>query len=168
MSKLKNIGIWFIVYSFIGWIYETALVSIIEGHFVNRGFLFIPLIPIYGIGAVLIILIFYKRVHNTTKLFFLTSILITVLEYGVAWLLETLFNQRWWDYSYYMFHIHGRVSLIGVIIFALMALLLIKYIHPRVEQRLAIISPRVKLSFVGLVTTMIVVDLAHTVSYLIA
>jgi uncharacterized membrane protein len=56
-EKRKSINIttlagWFLIYSFFGWIYETLYCSAKAGHFVSRGFLIGPFIPIYGICIV--------------------------------------------------------------------------------------------------------------------
>ena len=50
-----QIIMFFFVYCFLGWIWETGYVSIRTHKFVNRGFLHGPLIPIYGFGAMAIL-----------------------------------------------------------------------------------------------------------------
>ncbi|MDQ1550864.1 MAG: hypothetical protein QOD50_286, partial [Actinomycetota bacterium] len=44
------------IYSFIGWIVEVLWVFAKSQHLENRGFLTGPFLPIYGIGAILLIL----------------------------------------------------------------------------------------------------------------
>ncbi|MDL2287987.1 putative ABC transporter permease, partial [Oscillospiraceae bacterium OttesenSCG-928-F05] len=46
----------FTLYAILGWIFESALVSVFRRRFVNRGFLVGPYCPIYGFGAVLILI----------------------------------------------------------------------------------------------------------------
>ena len=46
----------FFLYSFCGWCWEVFLYLVKERRFVNRGFLFGPILPIYGFGAVSILL----------------------------------------------------------------------------------------------------------------
>ena len=53
MLAVEHLFLWFLFYSFLGWVYESILVSVQERRFVNRGFLNGPLCPIYGTGAVL-------------------------------------------------------------------------------------------------------------------
>ncbi|MFZ7130752.1 MAG: putative ABC transporter permease [Eubacteriales bacterium] len=45
--------LFFAIYSFLGWVLETAFVSIIHRKFINRGFLIGPFTPIYGFGGIL-------------------------------------------------------------------------------------------------------------------
>ena len=40
----------FYLYCFFGWIFESSYVSILKRRFVNRGFLRIPMLPLYGSG----------------------------------------------------------------------------------------------------------------------
>lgn len=45
----------FYVYCFFGWIFESTYVSLKQRHFVNRGFLRLPMLPLYGTGAVMML-----------------------------------------------------------------------------------------------------------------
>lgn len=118
------------IYSFIGWIYESTLCSILGKRLVNRGFLNGPICPIYGCGALLVIAFFYGRVDNVLELFILTAILTCSLEYATSYFMEQLFHSRWWNYSNRKYNINGRVCLDGAIIFGLLCTCLIKIIHP--------------------------------------
>ena len=44
----------FIIYSLVGWIYESLFCTVSSGKWENRGFLYGPCCPIYGTGAVAI------------------------------------------------------------------------------------------------------------------
>ena len=45
----------FFFYCFCGWVWESCYVSAKQRHWVNRGFLHGPLLPIYGSGAIIIL-----------------------------------------------------------------------------------------------------------------
>ncbi len=119
----------FAIYSFIGWAYESAFYTIQQRRFVNSGFLTTCFCPIYGIGALLIILIL-RRIENPVLLFFAGMLLCSALEYSVSWLLEKLFHQRWWDYTGWPLNVNGRICIIAAAAFGFMAVLLVKYIEP--------------------------------------
>lgn len=119
----------FIVYSVIGWAYESLLCSIVERKLINRGFLNGPYCPIYGFGALLDI-ICLGSFSDPLEIFLLGALLNCTLEYWTSFIMEKLFNARWWDYSDKKFNINGRVCLIGAIVFGLFCVLLIKVINP--------------------------------------
>ena len=87
----------FFLYSFLGWVYETALVSIREKQWSNRGFLIGPICPIYGFGALIFILI--GTGLNLWLTFLVCMVSSAVLEYVTAYALEKFFHAAWWDYS---------------------------------------------------------------------
>lgn len=131
MILLENYFLWMMIYSVLGWIYESTLCSVGERKFINRGFLNGPYCPIYGWGAVLDILIF-GRIENPVLLFFLGAFVTCTLEYLTSYVMEKMFHARWWDYSNMKFHINGRVCLLGAIIFGAFSVLLILFVHPMV------------------------------------
>ena len=51
INNAPEIFLWFLIYSFAGWAWETIITSIPQRRFVNRGFLNGPYCPIYGVGA---------------------------------------------------------------------------------------------------------------------
>ena len=120
---------WLMLYSIIGWVYESFICSVSHKKFINRGFLNGPYCPIYGCGAVLVILVL-GRIENPVLLFLLGSLLTCSLEYITSFAMELLFHARWWDYSDRRFNINGRVCLIGAIVFGAFSALLVKVIHP--------------------------------------
>ena len=102
---------WFLIYSFLGWVWETAYVSLKEGEFINRGFINGPLCTIYGHGAVTVYLILKPLEANTILLYFGGMIVATLLEYFTAVLMEAIFHTSWWDYSDQKFNFQGRICL---------------------------------------------------------
>lgn len=119
----------FAVFSFIGWLYESLYYTIQQKKRINSGFLSTCFCPIYGIGA-LLDLILLGRIENPLLLFFAGMLVTGVLEYFVSWLLEELFHQRWWDYTNWPLNINGRVCIFGAIAFGILTVALIKVIAP--------------------------------------
>lgn len=112
---LEYLFLWFLLYAFIGWVYESVLVSVSERRWVNRGFLNGPLCPIYGCGAVLAIVLLHDFT-NPIEIFLISSFGASILEYITSWGMEKLFHARWWDYSHYRFNIQGRICLLAAIV----------------------------------------------------
>ena len=108
-----NCFLWFIFYSVIGWITETLIFAIRDKKSVKRGFLFGPLCPIYGTGAVVCYLLLYGRVTNFFALFGIGLLLCDTIEYITSFVMEKAFHAKWWDYSNQKFNIKGRICLVS-------------------------------------------------------
>lgn len=82
---------YFMIYSFLGWAMESTYVSINAKKWVNRGFINGPFCPIYGTGALLILLAL-KPVSDSILLLFLGGFVIaTVVEYLIGLILGKAF-----------------------------------------------------------------------------
>ena len=121
---------YFIIYSFLGWICETIYCSIIDKQYVNRGFLKGPFCPIYGTGALIVVILLSPFSDNIIMLYLTAMIFTSILEYTTGFLLETIFHLKWWDYSNYKFNIKGRVCLLNSILFGILSVFTIKIINP--------------------------------------
>ena len=121
----------FIMFSVVGWISEVLYVGIFHEHkFVNRGFLYGPICPVYGFGGVVILLLPPSLYNTWVPLFFASMILCTAVEYLVSWIMEKMFHARWWDYSHYKFNINGRICLLNSVLFGFMGLGVIHFVYP--------------------------------------
>ena len=123
----------FILYSFAGWLLESVSKSVIEKKFVNSGFLTGPLCPIYGFGAVIMMLCLSFLKDKPVLLFFAAFFILSIWEYIVGVILEKLFKTKYWDYSHLKFNIHGRVCLKNSIYWGILGVGFICLVHPFVE-----------------------------------
>ena len=117
-----------VLYSFIGWIYETVLTSIVWGEFAERGFLHLPLCVIYGFSALLLIFVL-RKLKSPPLIFLIGGGIVTAIELAASYVLEA-FGQRLWDYEDWALDFQGRISLGSSIIFGIMCLILMKLLHP--------------------------------------
>lgn len=124
---------WFFIYSFLGWAWESAYVSIKNKKLVNRGFINGPLCTIYGAGAVTIYLLLRPFEKNLALLYLGGVITATALEYVTGWIMETVFHTRWWDYSNKKFNLHGYISLASSLLWGAFSILLLKLLQPFVS-----------------------------------
>ena len=157
----------FAIYSFMGWIIEVIYRSITQRKFVNAGFLFGPFIPLYGFGALFLILLqhFFQSWHVLPRLF-IFGLALTVLEYMVGYFAEKIFELTLWDYSEYKFNLHGRVCLLFSVIWAALGFIFITFIHPLVLQN-AIFLKGAYLQIAAIVLIIYyVVDCAYSVASL--
>lgn len=111
LSKFQKIVIYFIIYAFFGWICEEIFCVIYTHEFVKRGFLFGPICPIYGYGAIILILLLKDYKNKPIKLFFISAIAFSIFEYITDFFLQALFSAKWWDYTGQFLNLNGRITL---------------------------------------------------------
>ena len=102
----------FFIFSILGWLAESISCSLIEKKLVlNRGFFIGPYCPIYGVGATCLVLFILPYVEDPFLVFTFSAFGACVLEYVTSFLMEKIFNARWWDYSDKPFNLNGRICL---------------------------------------------------------
>lgn len=114
----------FLLYSFLGWIHEMLFTFICTKKLINRGFLIGPWCPIYGICGVAITSLCDLFPGNVVYTFFISTLLCSLIEYFISFLLEKLFHARWWDYSHLRYNLNGRICILYSLAFGAMAVVL--------------------------------------------
>lgn len=133
--------LFFFVYAFFGWVWESCYVSVRSKRWVNRGFLNGPFLPIYGFGAIAILWATLP-VRNSVGLIYLFGMLsATILEYVTGAAMERLFRVRYWDYSKHKFNLNGHICLGVSLGWGLFAIFLVKGIHLPIESLILQIPP---------------------------
>lgn len=129
-TPLSLVFLYFVWYSMLGWIMETTYCSIKCRRFVDRGFLHGPVCPIYGVGALLMVLVLNRFTGNIPIFFLMSTITMSAWEYFVGWLLETTTHIKYWDYSDQKFNLKGRVCLKNSLYWGIVSYIAIYWIHP--------------------------------------
>lgn len=130
MYDLKLLFLLFLIYSFIGWLIETVFCSIEQNKFADRGFLIGPICPIYGTGSILMIVLLNKYLDDPIVLFIMAFVICSILEYITSFVMEKMFNTRWWDYSDRLFNVNGRICLLNAFGFGILGILLLYVVNP--------------------------------------
>ncbi len=133
----------FYLYCFFGWIFESAYVSFKERRPVNRGFLRLPLLPLYGFGAVMMLWVSLPVKDNFLLVYFSGVIAATALEYITGYVMERLFRVRYWDYSNKRFQIHGYICLTSSLAWGGLTILMTEVIHQPVSRAVLDADPLV-------------------------
>jgi len=147
--KINDLILKFLAFGVIGWIYEVCIMWL-EMHegFVNRGFLYGPWLPIYGLGGIGILLLFgrlRKKWLAVGKLsltpivcFCLICLLATALELGASYLVEGLLGHTLWDYRYtnYGPTFQGRIAVRSTLQFGLIGIAVLYILCPLLERSL--------------------------------
>ncbi len=129
-NTLLNYILIFVTCAVIGWIWEVIVGFFQHGTFINRGVLHGPWLPIYGFGA-LGMIILLNRFKAKPWLVFLTSLtLCGLLEYLTGWYLETFKHLKWWDYGSIFLNFDGRVCGFSLLAFGVAGLLVVYFAYP--------------------------------------
>ncbi len=128
--EIIKIIAYFIIYSFLGWVMESVLKTYLQKKPVNSGFLYGPLCPIYGFGAMIMLLFLQGFKEKPILLFIISVIILSIWEYIVGWLLEKIFHTKYWDYTQNKFNIKGRICLMNSLFWGVLGVIFIRYMHP--------------------------------------
>lgn len=134
---------YFFCYAFFGWCFESAYVSIRQRKLVNRGFLRLPILPIYGSGAVMMLWASLPFRGNWLLTALSGAVGATLLELVTGWGMEKLFRMRYWDYSDQRFNFHGYICLSSTVVWSLFTVLLTEFWQPALQRGLDHIAPSV-------------------------
>ncbi len=164
---LPHLFLYFVLYSFLGWVMETCYCSIVERRLVARGFLYGPVCPIYGGGVVLMVLFFTPLKQNLALFYGVAVVVMTSWEYLVGWVLEVTTHVKYWDYSQFRFNLKGRVCLWVALIWGVLSYIVIFFIHPPVQALVAGLPVWLEFMLCGAFLALLSVDAAFTVRNLV-
>lgn len=153
-----NILTCFILYSFLGWVLESVFKSILQKQFVNSGFLNGPFCPIYGVGAIIMLVFLQNCKGNIVAIFLIAFLVLSAWEYIVGFLLEKIFRTKYWDYSDHKINIHGRVCLTNSIFWGILGVLFINYINPFFNNIISSIDIKIILYIDIIISIGLIVD----------
>lgn len=157
----------FCFWSFIGWGIEVCYMTLETGEYQNRGFLNMPFCPIYGVGVLLVTILFRPINHTIIPLFITSGLLCTAFELSVGLLMEKIFHSRWWDYSHEKFNYKGLICLKVSICWGLGCTFVLRVMEPMVERATVKIPVPVGMTFVVIMSILILVDLTITLATII-
>lgn len=122
--------IYFAIYCFLGFLLESCYVSLLKGKWISSGLLKGPFIPLYGFGAIILIFLYPYLKHSFFLSFLIGGIAMTIVEYIASIYIEKYFHTHCWNYSKHHFQFQGRICFLYFIIWCILSMLFIQYIHP--------------------------------------
>ena len=155
--KLREYFICFLLYSFLGWLYEVLLeVVIYRWGYSDRGVLWGPYCIVYGFGACFLIFLLSGlrkrrfllngpgfKVSVTPFIVFLAIVIITTLtELCASYIMEFTHGNWLWDYRRFAFNFEGRIALNPSIRFGIGGMVILYVIQPFFERLLSGLSDR--------------------------
>ncbi len=155
----------FFLYSILGFLLESTFNLIVIHHF-KSGILYGPWTPVYGIGAILTIIISNKifKKLKTTKLketiivFLILSVTLTLIEWIGGILIEKFFSITMWNYKKFNFNIGKYISLEMALIWGIISIILIYFIKPLIDK----IENKIPKKLTITLSTLFIIDLIIT------
>ena len=145
IENLRKYFTIFMMYAVIGWCYEVFLeVIIYKWGFSNRGVLFGPYCPVYGVGALAFIFSVYPLIKNKTGwhkylwmpvVFFLCMTIATAIELLTSYICEFFMGSwPWQTYANYKINFQARIALSPSIRFGIGGVVFLYFIQPFFEM----------------------------------
>ncbi len=148
----------FYLYCFFGWCFESAYVSLKSRKLVNRGFMRGPFLPLYGSGAIMMLVVSMPFRENIFLTYTAGVIGATALEYVTGVAMEALFKVRYWDYSNKPFNFQGHICLSSSVAWGFLTILMTRVIHSPIERMVLSIPGQVLTWATAVLTVCIVAD----------
>lgn len=147
-NYLKSYSIWsliamFAIFAFVGWGWEVCIHLVKDGVFINRGVQHGPWLPIYGAGAVLILVLLKSLRKKPAVLAVATFVVCGIVEYFTSYFLEMSKGIRWWDYTGYFLNINGRICAEGLAVFVIAGMAAVYVIAPALDRVLQKINIKI-------------------------
>ena len=137
--------------------------SVLKAKWVNRGFMRGPFLPIYGSGAI-VVLIFTLPFRTSPGLVYVVGMVsATILEYFTGVAMEKMFHVRYWDYSKQRFNLNGHICLKSSLAWGAFSVILTLYGHTPVERLASRMSTNVLEVVVFVLTVYISIDMAESI-----
>lgn len=153
----------FFLYSFAGWCWEVMLSFVTKRRFVNRGFLTGPILPIYGFGALAVLLACVPVKESVPLVALAGAAAATLLELVTGAAMEALFHVRYWDYTGAFLNIHGYVCAKSTAVWAVFSVLIVCLVHPFVRPYVLLIPAGLSLALAGTLTVFALIDTVSAV-----
>lgn len=127
----------FAAYSFAGFLLEAAFAAVVGGRSDRKGLWVLPLCPVYGAGACLILLLAGRAAAWPPAVFLLGGLAATAVEYCAALYHERVLGVAFWSYDGLPGNLQGKVCLPFSLAWGVLSLGLVYWLHPLLAPGLA-------------------------------
>lgn len=152
----------FYIYSFFGWVYESLYVSTKKRKWVNRGFMVGPMLPLYGSGAIVMLMLSMPFQDNLVLVYIAGCIGATALEYITGVCMEKLFKVRYWDYTGRKFNFQGHICLAATLLWGCFSVAMVRFINPPVAELVLGIKDHMMQGIVFVISLIAIADFTYS------
>lgn len=137
----KKMFLLFVIASIFGAYYEQIL-NLVTTYLANgslvweyrRGVIYGPLSPIYGAGAVLLVLLLARTKRKWWQTVFYGGLIGGSFEYIICFLQETFIGTISWDYTNHFLNINGRTTIPFMVVWGIVAWLFVDFVYPKISK----------------------------------
>ena len=166
LLSFKRMFIIFIIFSFLGCLYEDLLFMTknyinygILDYTTKRGLLYLELSPIYGWGACIMIYILGRKPRQKIEYFYIGSLIGGAFEYIISFLQETFTGTTSWDYSTYFLNINGRTTIPYMLFWGLLCYILMVKIYPFITRKLEKVPQKLGNTIYHILLVVVTIDM---------
>lgn len=167
--ELKKYFLYFLMYAIFGWLYEVFLeVVVYRWGYSDRGVLFGPYCPVYGVGALLFIFLIYhlikdkplkRKIVMIPVVFILCGLSATILELITSYICEIFMGSwPWQTYVDYKYNFQGRIALSPSLRFGLGGVLFLYILQPLFEKLLKKLGNKKVTKIFNVAVTIFIID----------
>jgi len=127
-ENLYDLCMWFLLYSFFGWLVESIYMTYCNKKVTNRGMVKGPFCPIYGFGGIICHMILLPYADNLVEVFFIGSFFASLIEYATGVFMIKFLGELWWDYNDKPFNYKGILCLESSVAWGLYAIADISFV----------------------------------------
>lgn len=154
--------LFFYCYCFLGWCIESTIVSFSQRHWVNRGFLQGPMLPIYGSGAIMVLVCTLPVKEHIALVYFFGMIGATILEYITGWAMEKILKVRYWDYSNEFLNLNGHICLKCSLFWGILSIFMTYIVHKPIEKLILSLPMLLAVILAVVLTVLFLIDFAQS------
>ncbi len=100
----------------------------------NRGFMRGPFLPIYGSGAIVMLIVGLPLKGQPVLMFFAGLICASILEFCTGEAMERLFKVKYWDYSGCFLNVRGHICFKASMAWGVFTILMNYFVHKPIEK----------------------------------
>lgn len=167
--ELKKYFLYFLMYAIFGRLYEVFLeVVVYRWGYSDRGVLFGPYCPVYGVGALLFIFLIYhlikdkplkRKIVMIPVVFILCGLSATILELITSYICEIFMGSwPWQTYVDYKYNFQGRIALSPSLRFGLGGVLFLYILQPLFEKLLKKLGNKKVTKIFNVAVTIFIID----------
>lgn len=124
---------YFIIISFLGWLFSGLYHYISEKKFYNEGFLTLPFCPAYGAGALICWLLLSPLTHNFFILFVGSALILSFFTLLAGFLGKKILGCKPWDFSSMRFNIGSYLTIPFILVLGLGGAFSVKMLIPLIK-----------------------------------